>query len=137
MSDLVRFGVSLDKELLKKFDDHIKQNSYSNRSNAIADIIRDQLIEQEWISNEVVTGVITMVFDHHQRGLSNTLTNIQHDHHDLIISSQHIHLDHDNCFEIIVVKGHSNELKELCNKLKAAKGVKHARVNLATTGEKV
>ncbi|MFC1898402.1 nickel-responsive transcriptional regulator NikR [Candidatus Cloacimonadota bacterium] len=137
MSDLVRFGVSLDKELLKKFDEHIKQNSYSNRSNAIADIIRDQLIEQEWASNEIVTGVITMVFDHHQRGLSNTLTNIQHDHHDLIISSQHIHLDHDNCFEIIVVKGHSNELKELCNKLKAAKGVKHARVNLATTGQKV
>jgi CopG family transcriptional regulator, nickel-responsive regulator len=137
MSDLVRFGVSLDKELLQKFDEHIKQHSYSNRSNAIADIIRDQLIEQEWISNEVVTGVITMVFDHHQRGLSNTLTNIQHNHSELIITSQHIHLDHDNCFEIIVVKGHSNELKELCDKLKAAKGVKHARVNLATTGESV
>jgi CopG family transcriptional regulator, nickel-responsive regulator len=137
MSDLVRFGVSLNSDLLKKFDEHIKKNSYSNRSNAIADIIRDQLIEQEWESNEIVTGVITMVFDHHQRGLSNALTNIQHDHHNLIISSQHIHLDHDNCFEIIVVKGHSNELKELCNKLKAAKGVKHARVNLATTGQKV
>ncbi|RLC50077.1 MAG: nickel-responsive transcriptional regulator NikR [Candidatus Cloacimonadota bacterium] len=137
MSDLVRFGVSLNSDLLKKFDEHIKKHSYSNRSNAIADIIRDQLIEQEWVSNEIVTGVITIVFDHHQRGLSNNLTNIQHDHHDLIISSQHIHLDHDNCFEIIVVKGHSNELKELCNKLKAAKGVKHARVNLATTGQKV
>ena len=137
MSDIVRFGVSLNSDLLKKFDEYIKKHSYSNRSNAIADIIRDQLIEQEWISNEIVTGVITMVFDHHQRGLSNNLTNIQHDHNDLIISSQHIHLDHDNCFEIIVVKGHSNELKELCNKLKAAKGVKHARINLATTGQKV
>ena len=137
MSDLVRFGVSLDNELLKKFDEHIKDHSYKNRSNAIADIIREKLIEQEWVTNEVVTGVITMVFDHHQRGLSNTLTNIQHDHHQLIISSQHIHLDHVNCLEIIVVKGHANELNELCNKMRAAKGVKHARINLATTGEKI
>jgi CopG family nickel-responsive transcriptional regulator len=137
MSDLVRFGVSLQSELLKKFDEHIKQHSYTNRSNAIADIIRDKLIEEEWTSNEVVTGVVTMVFDHHQRDLTNTLTNIQHDHHDLIISSQHIHLDHDNCFEIIVVKGRANELTKLCNKLKAAKGVKHAKISLATTGEKI
>ncbi|MCF7794124.1 MAG: nickel-responsive transcriptional regulator NikR [Candidatus Cloacimonetes bacterium] len=137
MSDLVRFGVSLNSELLKKFDEHIKQHSYTNRSNAIADIIRDKLIEDEWTSNEIVTGVITMVFDHHQRELTNNLTNIQHDHHELIISSQHIHLDHDNCFEIIVVKGRANELTVLCNKLKAAKGVKHAKLSLATTGEKI
>jgi len=135
MSELVRFGVSLNSDLLKKFDKHIKKHNYSNRSNAIADIIRDQLIEQEWESNEIVTGVITMVFDHLQRGLSNSLTNIQHDHHDLIISSQHIHLDHDNCFEIIVVKGKLNGLQNLCSKLKAAKGVKHANLSLATTGE--
>lgn len=137
MSDLVRFGVSLDGELLKKFDEHIKQHSYTNRSNAIADIIREKLIEDEWTSNEIVTGVITMVFDHHQPQLTNTLTNIQHDHHELIISSQHIHLDQDNCFEIIVVKGKANELTVLCNKLKVAKGVKHTKLNLATTGEKV
>ena len=137
MSDLVRFGVSLDGELLKKFDDHIKQHSYSNRSSALADIIREKLIEQEWQSNEIVTGVITMVFDHHQRGLANLLTNIQHDRHGLIISSQHIHLDHDNCFEIIVVKGRATVLNQLCNDLKAPKGVKYARLNLATTGEKV
>ena len=137
MSDLVRFGVSLNSELLKKFDKHIKQHSYTNRSNAIADIIREQLIEDEWSSNEIVTGVITMVFDHHQRELTNNLTNIQHDHHEMIISSQHIHLDHDNCFEIIVVKGRANDLNILCNKLKAAKGVKHAKLSLATTGEKI
>ncbi|MCF7859380.1 MAG: nickel-responsive transcriptional regulator NikR [Candidatus Cloacimonetes bacterium] len=137
MSNLVRFGVSLDNKLLNQFDQLIKQHSYTNRSNAIADIIRDKLIEQEWLSNEVVTGVVTIVFDHHQRDLTNSLTNIQHDHHELIISSQHIHLDHDNCYEIIVVKGRANELNKLCDRLKAAKGVKHAKLSLATTGEKV
>jgi CopG family nickel-responsive transcriptional regulator len=127
----------LDSDLLKKFDDHIKKHSYTNRSNAIADIIREKLIEEEWTSDAVVTGVITMVFDHHRRQLSDTLTNIQHEHHDLIISTQHIHLDHDNCFEIIVVKGRANELTLLCNQMKAEKGVKFARLNLATTGEKI
>lgn len=135
MSELVRFGVSIDKELLKKFDAKIKEDNYLNRSNAIADLIRKELIEQEWQENKIITGVITIVFDHHKRDLVNNLTNIQHDHHDLIISSQHIHLDHDYCFEIIVVKGKPKGLKNLCSKLKAAKGVKHANLNLATTGE--
>lgn len=137
MSDLVRFGVSLDGELLKKFDDYIKQHTYSNRSNAIADLIREKLIEQEWESDEIVTGVITMVFDHHQRELTNTLTSIQHDYHQLIISSQHVHLDQHNCFEIIVVKGRTSELNLLCNRMKAARGVKHAKLNLATTGANI
>lgn len=135
MSELVRFGVSLDKELLEKYDAKIKLENYSNRSNAIADLIRKELIEQEWQENKIITGVITIVFDHHKRDLVNNLTNIQHEHHKLIISSQHIHLDHDYCFEIIVVKGKPKELKNLCSKLKAAKGVKHANLNLATTGE--
>ncbi len=135
MSELVRFGVSIDKELLEKYDAKIKLENYSNRSNAIADLIRKELIEQEWQENKIITGVITIVFDHHKRDLVNNLTNIQHEHHDLIISSQHIHLDHDYCFEIIVVKGKPKELKNLCSKLKAAKGVKHANLNLATTGE--
>lgn len=137
MSDLVRFGVSLPGELLNKFDDYIKQHSYANRSNAIADLIREKLIEQEWKSDVIVTGVITMVFDHRQRELSNTLTIIQHDHHQLIISTQHIHLDHDNCFEIIVVKGQASELNLLCNRMKAAKGVKYAKLTLATTGANI
>lgn len=137
MSDLVRFGVSLPSDLLHKFDKYISDHSFPNRSKAIADIIREKLVQQEWLTNAVVAGVITMVFDHHQRGLSNTLTNIQHDHHELIISSQHIHLDHKYCLEIIVVKGHANQLNKLCHKLKAAKGVKYAQINMATTGENI
>ena len=135
MSELVRFGVSLEKELLDKFDTKIKEENYTNRSNAIADLIREKLIKQEWQNDKIITGVITIVFDHHKRDLVNNLTNIQHENHELIISSQHIHLDHDYCFEIVVVKGKPKELKNLCSKLKAAKGVKHANLNLATTGD--
>jgi len=135
MSELVRFGVSLEKELLKKFDSKIKEENYTNRSNAIADLIREKLIKQEWQKDKIITGVITIVFNHHKRDLVNNLTSIQHDHHELIISSQHIHLDHDYCFEIVIVKGKPKELKNLCSKLKAAKGVKHANLNLATTGD--
>jgi CopG family nickel-responsive transcriptional regulator len=137
MSELIRFGVSLEKELLKKFDNHIKKENYTNRSNAIADLIRDKLIKQEWAEDKEVAGAIIMVFDHHQRDLVNNLTNIQHDYHKHIISSQHIHLDHDNCFEIVVVKGKPHKLEELANKLKSAKGVKHASLSLATTGKEV
>ncbi len=135
MSDLIRFGVSIDKELLERYDEKIKFDNYSNRSNAIADLIREELIKQEWQEDKIITGVITIVFDHHKRDLVSNLTNIQHYHHDIIISSQHIHLDHNYCFEIVVVKGKPKELKNLCTKLKAAKGVKHANLNLATTGE--
>ena len=137
MSELIRFGVSLEKELLQKFDRHIKKENYANRSNAIADLIRDKLIKQEWAEDKEVAGAIIMVFDHHQRDLVNNLTNIQHDYHMYIISSQHVHLDHDNCFEIAVVKGKPNQLEELANKLKSAKGVKHASLSLATTGKGV
>ncbi len=137
MSELIRFGVSLEKELLRKFDKHIKKENYVNRSNAIADLIRDKLIRQEWAEDKEVAGAIIMVFDHHQRDLVNNLTNIQHDYHKFIISSQHVHLDHDNCFEIVVVKGKPNQLEGLANKLKAAKGVKHASLSLATTGKEV
>ncbi|NQV18352.1 MAG: nickel-responsive transcriptional regulator NikR [Armatimonadetes bacterium] len=137
MSELIRFGVSLEKGLLQKFDKHIKKENYANRSNAIADLIRDKLIKQEWAEDKEVAGAVIMVFDHLQRDLVNNLTNIQHDYHKYIISSQHIHLDHDNCFEIVVVKGKPHILEELANKLKAAKGVKHASLSLATTGKEV
>lgn len=135
MSDLVRFGVSIEKGLLEKYDAKIKDSEYKNRSNAIADLIREDLIEQEWLNDSVITGVITIVYDHHRKDLLNNITNIQHNNHKLIISTQHIHLDHDYCFEIVVVKGKPFKLHDLCKKIKAAKGVKHSKLNLATTGE--
>jgi len=137
MSDIIRFGVSLEKELLEKFDKLIKEKKYSNRSEAIRDLIRENLVKREWIEGKEVAGTITLVFDHHKKELMNTLTDIQHDFHTLIISSQHIHLDHDNCLEIIVVRGKPTEVRELADKLRATKGVKYGALSIATTGKEL
>ena len=137
MSDIIRFGVSLEKELLVKFDKLIKEKKYSNRSEAIRDLIRENLVKREWIEGKEVAGAITLVFDHHKRELMNTLTDIQHDFHTLIISSQHIHLDHDNCLEIIVVRGKPRDARELADKLRATKGVKYGSLSIATTGKEL
>jgi len=137
MSDIIRFGVSLEKELLEKFDKLIKGKKYSNRSEAIRDLIRENLVKREWIEGKEVAGAITLVFDHHKRELMNTLTDIQHDFHTLIISSQHIHLDHDNCLEIIIVRGKPKEVRELADKLRATKGVKYGSLSIATTGKEL
>jgi len=137
MSDIIRFGVSLEKELLEKFDKLIKEKKYSNRSEAIRDLIRENLVKREWIEGKEVAGAITLVFNHHRRELMNTLTDIQHDFHQLIISSQHIHLDHDNCLEIIVVRGKPRDARELADKLRATKGVKYGSLSIATTGKEL
>ena len=137
MSEIIRFGVSLEKELLEKFDKLIKEKKYSNRSEAIRDLIRENLVKREWVEGKEVAGAITLVFDHHKRDLVNILTDIQHDFHTLIISSQHIHLDHDNCLEIIVVRGKPTEARELADKLKATKGVKYGSLSIATTGKEL
>ena len=134
MSNLVRFGVSLDKELLQKFDERIKQKKYTNRSEAIRDLIRDDLVKKEWQEGKEVTGSITLVYNHHKRELTNLLIDIQHDYHDTVLSTQHIHLDEDNCLEIVVVKGKPREIEALYGKLKAAKGVKQGEFSMTTTG---
>lgn len=137
MSKIIRFGISLDEELLSKFDNHIKEKDYPTRSKAIADLIRENLIKKEWIEGKEVAGAVTLVYNHHKRELVNTLTDIQHDFHHLIISSQHIHLDDDNCLEIVVVKGKPKEVEKLAQKLKATKGVKHSSLTMATTGKEI
>ena len=135
MSQLARFGVSIEKSLLNKFDKDIKSRNCPTRSKAIADLIRDDLVKKEWKVGKEVAGIISIVFDHHKRELSSKLTSIQHDFHKLIISTQHIHLDHDNCLEIIVVKGVPKDVEELAQRLKAAKGIKHASLDMASTGK--
>lgn len=132
MSELIRFGVSIEKKLLEKFDTHIFRKKYTSRSKAIIDLITEELTQQDWISGKEVTGTINIVFDHHKRDLSYKLTDIQHKFHGVIISSQHIHLSHSDCMEIIVVKGAPKEVKELTNQLKAIKGVKSASLNIAS-----
>lgn len=135
MTTLIRFGVSVDQTLLEKFDALINEKKYTSRSEAIRDLIRESLIKKEWDSNREVTGAITLVFDHHKRELVNSLIQIQHDYHNTIISTQHIHLDHQHCLEVVVIKGKSQQAEELFNALKSAKGVKHAGFTITSTGK--
>jgi len=137
MADLARFGVSLEKELLAKFDKHIKEKNYPTRSKAIGDLIRENLVKKEWIEGKEVVGAITLVYNHHKRELVDRLTDVQHHFHSLIISSQHVHLDEDNCVEIVVVKGKPSQVEELAYRLKSTKGVKHGSLTMATTGKEI
>lgn len=136
MSDLVRFGVSVDNELLKKFDKHIEENKYNSRSKAIIDLIQKELLEDDKISAKEVIATLTLVFDHHKRDLTNKLTDIQHNYHSLIVSSQHLHLSHSDCMEIIIIKGQPQKAQNLVTEIKAIKGVKYASLNIAATTEK-
>lgn len=135
MPKLSRFGVSLDTDLLKKFDQLIKGRSSSNRSNAFADLIRQELIKEEWAGGKEVAGAITLIYNHHKRELLNKITDIQHDFQKLIVSTQHIHLDHHNCLEIVAVKGNAQEVRKLADTLRALKGMKHETLSMSTTGK--
>jgi len=137
MASLVRFGVSLEKELLRKFDERLKEEKFANRSEAIRGLIREDLVKKEWQKGKEVVGILTLVYNHHKRELVNRLIDIQHDYHGNVLSTQHIHLDEDNCLEIIVIKGKSEPTHELYRKLKSVKGVKHAEFAMATTGSKI
>jgi len=137
-SSLLRFGVSIEENLLKRFDSFISSNNYKNRSEALRDLIRIALVEEEWENaDEEVAGAIVLVYNHHKRELVDKLLDIQHDYNKYIISSQHIHLDHDNCLEIIVVKGSMKFIQEILSKLKSAKGVKHASLTKSTLGKNI
>ncbi len=138
MEELSRFGVSIPKELLKAFDEYIERKHYANRSEAIRDLIRQKLVEEEWKeSKEEVVGVITYIYEHHKRELVDKLIEIQHIHYNKIITTQHIHIDHDRCLEAILVKGKANEIKELADKIQAQKGVLHLNLALTTLGKSI
>jgi CopG family nickel-responsive transcriptional regulator len=131
-----RFGVSLDSLLLERFDKLIAKKGYPNRSEAIRDLIRDSLVKEEWkYGDKETVGAITIVYSHDIRELTDTLTDIQHHFHTSIVSSMHVHLDHHNCLEVIIVKGKAKEIKKIANKLIGTKGVKHGKLALTTTGK--
>ncbi len=132
---LIRFGVSIPEELSRKFDSHIEEKHYSNRSEAIRDLIRRELVQEEVDRNEEVVGVVNILYNHHRRDLSEKLTNLQHEYHENVLSSMHIHLDHDNCIEVVLMRGRSEDVKRLGEALIAAKGVKHGTLNLTSTGK--
>ena len=137
MEPLTRFGISLPEDLLKKFDSYCKKEKYTNRSEAIRDLIRSVLIQKEWHSTQQVAGALTLIYDHHVRELMGKITSIQHEFEEAIISTQHIHLDHHNCLEIVAVKGLPQTVQALHAKLKALKGIKHTTLSMSSTGKKI
>ena len=134
MANLIRFGVSLEQKLLQGFDSLLKEKKYSNRSEAIRDLIRESLVKQEWLVGKEVAGAITLVYDHHKRDLVNKILDVQHDFGNLIISLQHIHIDHNNCLELLAVKGAPQKVQKLSDTLKSVKGVRHCALSMSTTG---
>ncbi|MFN2266937.1 MAG: nickel-responsive transcriptional regulator NikR [Desulfonatronovibrio sp.] len=138
MGKTIRFGVSLDLDLLTKFDNLCEEKSYQTRSEAIRDLIRGALVQREWEDDDRETmGVLSLVYDHHQSDLSQKLTEIQHQALDAVVTSLHIHLDHHNCLEVLILKGSGRNIKETAQKLTSTKGVKHGKLNLTTTGKEI
>jgi len=138
MSGLIRFGISMEKDLLGRLDQEIVKRGYPNRSEAIRDLIRNQLVEIDWSrEEEEVAGTITLIYDHHVRGLSDLLLEMQHRHHEMVVSVMHVHLEHDHCLEVMVVKGRASEARELAGRLIGVKGVKHGKLTITSTGKKL
>lgn len=135
MAELARIGIAISEDLLKEFDDLISKRSYTNRSEAFRDLVRKELVEEiSGSADAEVYGTVTLVYDHHARLLSEKLTELQHRYYSAVMSSVHVHLDHDNCMEVILVRGKSALVQDLANALIATKGVKHGRFMLTTSG---
>ncbi|OGV62203.1 MAG: nickel-responsive regulator [Lentisphaerae bacterium RIFOXYC12_FULL_60_16] len=131
---LTRFSVSIDRDLMRQFDAQIREDHCPTRSKAVGDLIRATLVKTEWKADDEVAGAIVMAYDHHKRDIVRRLTDVQHDCHEAIISTQHIHLDHRNCMEIIAVRGTPATIRSLVTRLKAVKGLKHVSLAAGTTG---
>ena len=137
MTKLKRFGVSVETDLLKKFDDFIRERNYKNRSEALRDLMRQTLVKKQWDADEIIAGAIAFVYDHHQGQLVKALMSIQHDYYEIIVSSQHVHLDHDNCMEIIIARGLARRVNDLHDAIRAMRGIKHIDLLRSTTGKEL
>lgn len=136
MPGLVRFGVSMDTGLARRFDGLIRRRGYANRSEAIRDMVRRELVRQEWARPDAdIVGTVTLVYDHHVRELGKRLTALQHEHHDMVVSATHVHLTHEHCLEVLVVRGPARDVRKLADRLLAAKGVLHGELVATATGE--
>jgi CopG family nickel-responsive transcriptional regulator len=138
MGDLIRFGVSAESELIESFDELSRQRGYSNRSEALRDLMRDALVRSRVDSNPVrgeVLGSLTIVYDHHARDLNARMADLQHAHHELVVSVLHVHISHDDCLEVIALRGQVEAVRQLANSLLCLKGVKHGQlfITLPTT----
>jgi CopG family nickel-responsive transcriptional regulator len=134
MAELARIGVAISEDLLQEFDRLIERRGYTNRSEAFRDLIRNELVNDMSASGDAeVCGAITLIYDHHVRMLSDKLNDVQHEHYRAILSTVHVHLDHDNCLEVVLVRGKARAIEKLANSLIATKGVKHGRYALTAS----
>jgi CopG family nickel-responsive transcriptional regulator len=138
MKEAVRFGVSMSSALLKSFDKLLAKMGYGSRSEAIRDMIRSRLVEEEWKAADSETvGTITLVYNHEVRELTENLTSFQHQYCKQIISTMHVHLDKHNCLEVLIVRGKTSEVKKISNRLISTRGVKHGKLTMTTMGKKL
>jgi len=137
MSDLARTGLSIDRELLAQFDVAIAKRNYKNRSEAVRDLIRDHLVGEEADSNKVVVGTLTIVYDHHRPNLTEKLVEAQHHAGGSVLAATHVHLDHHNCLEVVIMKGRSKELRHLADQILSLRGVKHGQLVITSTGKEL
>ena len=136
MGDLVRTGLSLERELLERFDTAINRKGYHNRSEAIRDLIREHLVEGAAEENKVIVGTLTMVYDHHQPNLSAKLIEAQHAAASKVLAATHVHLDHHHCLEVVILKGRSAEVRGLADRILSLRGVKHGQLTVTTSGNR-
>jgi CopG family transcriptional regulator, nickel-responsive regulator len=136
MGQITRFGISMDDKLLSQFDEYISDHGYSSRSEAIRDLVRERLVKEEWTKETAETvGTITLVYNHHQRELTEKLNEQQHHWHSQILSTLHVHLDAHNCLEVLAVRGKPDVLRKISDQLISAKGVKHGKLVMTSTGK--
>lgn len=128
MKNIIRFGVSLEKELLAELDTLTAKHNFPNRSQAIRFLIRNRLVDDAWKDDKCVSGGVIIIYDHHKRELVNNLLDVQHSFGSIILSSQHVHLDHHNCLEMIAVRGKASRLRKLADQLLSLKGIKHGKL---------
>jgi CopG family nickel-responsive transcriptional regulator len=135
MTELSRFSISIEQGLLERLGDLVRKHQYANRSEFVRDLLRERLVEEEWRGDAEVVGTITLVYDHEARELSRKLTHLQHHHHEIVLASTHVHLDHHMCAEMVLTKGPAREIQKMADMLRQQKGVLHAALSLSSTGK--
>lgn len=137
MSELERLSFSMDQQLAERLDRLVRQSGYANRSEFIRDLIRGELVKQQWDRNHEVVGTITLIYDHHVPGLTETLVALQHDHHTAVLASTHVHLDRHLCAEMLLVKGKAGRVKQIADMMRRPKGVLHSELSMSSTGRQL
>ena len=134
MADLTRLSISIETSLEEKLERLVERSGYGNRSEFIRDLIRDRLVEKEWQGDGEAVGTITLVYDHHARGVAEKLTDLQHDQHDVVMAATHVHLDHNLCVEVIICRGQPPDIRAMAGRLRQQKGVLHGALTMSSTG---